>query len=198
MTKFPFVIGPKSEPKMERIGSEEAGYIEIIRRGYLTVGEQSTVQQTIASDNSAQRLLSLVRRCANAYGMDVEKAYKSVMAAMGAGGEGEHVEEITLQHGEELDEITAAMTASQSHQQMVKAYVMLSFRVSDEILFNELAELHPDLLLALVELYDAEESKSVARLSRAIADKGETEVEEASAEGLEQAEKKQPKTAEQA
>lgn len=198
MTKFPFVIGPKSEPRTERIGSEEAGYIEIIRRGYLTVGEQSTVQQAIAADSSSQKLLSLVRRCANSYGIDAEEAYLSVMAVMGAGSEGKYTEEIADTYGAEIDEITSAMTAAQAHQQLVKAFVLLSFRVSDEINFNELTYLHPDLLVALVELYDAEEKKSLERLSYAVADKGKDAVEEASAEGLEQAEKKQSKTAKQA
>lgn len=197
MTKFPFVVGPKNRVVVERIGSEEAGYIEIERLGYLTVGEQATVQQAVASDSSSQRLLSLVRRCASSYKLDMEEAYKSVMGAMGAGQTTKTAERILKDHGDEIEEITTALTAAQGHQQMVKAFVMLSFRVSDKLEFNELVHLHPDLLAALVELYEAEEKKSLERLSFSLSENGEEAEEEASAEILEQAEKKSAADSEQ-
>ena len=197
MTKFPFIVGPKNEPKMEKIGSEEAGYIEIIRRGYLTVGEQSTVQQAIASDNSAQQMLGLVRRCSHQFNMDVEEAYRSVMSAMGGSSEGDYVKEIYEKYGNELDDIATSMAASQTHQTLVKAYVMISFRVSQDVEFADLGDFHPELILALNELYDAEERKSLDRLAYAISEKKEDK-EDANAENLELAQKKPSKTAKQA
>lgn len=202
MTNFPFVVGPKHTPIIEKLGSEDAGYIEIPRRGFLSVGERAAMQQAIAVDNSSQRLLSLVRSCANHYSIDMEEAYKSVVSAMSTRVDGgKHVEDISVTFADELDSVTSAMSSAQAHQQLVKAYVLLAFRVSDEIEFEQVADLHPDLLQALVDLYDDEDNKSVSRLASAISDKPAKEgekIEEETAENVELAEKKPARKAKQA
>ena len=45
MAPLPFVVEPRRKPIVERVGNEESGVIEIERRGYLTTGEKTFVQQ---------------------------------------------------------------------------------------------------------------------------------------------------------
>ena len=60
MGKLPFVVQPRLKAIKERIGSEDAGYIEIERRGYLTSGEKSFVQQIQQQELKHLLLLQLL------------------------------------------------------------------------------------------------------------------------------------------
>ena len=44
MGKLPFVVAPKLKSKIETLGTEVSGKIEIERKGYLTVGEKGFME----------------------------------------------------------------------------------------------------------------------------------------------------------
>ena len=78
MPKLPFVVQPKRQSVLERVGNETCGVIEIERKGYLTAGEMAFVQRQTAQDDSTEMILSLIRKAAAKFKIDAQKAYEAV------------------------------------------------------------------------------------------------------------------------
>lgn len=72
MVSLPFVVQPKRKPITERIGSEDSGVIEVIRKGYLTSGEKAFVQQVQQYDNGTSDIVTLSRRIARKHGLTMD------------------------------------------------------------------------------------------------------------------------------
>ena len=70
--KLPFLVEPKRQPIMERLGNEESGVIELPRRGYLTVAEKSFVQQGTSGDSAILAMQRLAARVAKQTGNQVQ------------------------------------------------------------------------------------------------------------------------------
>ena len=56
---LPFVVQPKYEPILERVGTDESGIIEIERRKYLTVQEKAIVQGAMEGDTTMTDMFML-------------------------------------------------------------------------------------------------------------------------------------------
>ena len=68
---------------MHRYGSEEAGYMEIPVKGYLTTGEKSIVQQAMATEESTVSIIALARQVATEYNVSLEMAYSEILVVLG-------------------------------------------------------------------------------------------------------------------
>lgn len=163
MAGLPFVVQPRRKPIIERIGSEDSGIIEIERRGYLTTGEKSFVQQVQQVDGGANEIITLSRRVARQYGMGMEKAYKLVLAIIsGATGEPEDAEvigRIEIELAEELTAVVRGMATAQAREELVHAACLIRYRIDQDFEISQISEVHPDIISGLSKLYREEELK---------------------------------------
>lgn len=162
MANFPFIVQPRLKPIIERIGSEDAGYIEIKRQGYLSVGEKAGTRQIMSAYDVTSDVIALSKRVGVEKKMDLQAAYEAVSAAIT--GEGE--KEIADEYKEEIAALLAKLTQSQVYAEMAKSFSLLLYRVegAEELTMDDVAMMHPDLLEGLAALYDEEEAKSTERL----------------------------------
>lgn len=182
MAKLPFVVEPRLKPIVDIVGSDESGKIEIERRGYLSAGERAFVGSSMANNDTANAIISTVRRIAKQYKMDMQECYKLITDILTAGAETEQGIEIATEFQDELSAITNAMIAQEQRSELVKAYCMLLYRIDATMTVEEAMGLHPDLLTGLAALYNDEERKSVERL---IEDTGTDGSEETALEDIE-------------
>lgn len=173
MSKLPFVVQPRLAPIIDTVGSDESGKIQIERRGYLTVGEKNFVQQVQQSDNSTAKILALSRAIAKKKKVSMEKAYNAIVKTLSG-----EPSEIALDedYALDLEEIMTSLTNAKLKEDLVIAACMLVNRVSSDFDISTVAELHPDLLQGLVELYRDEERKCIDKLQTG--DEKEPSVEE--------------------
>lgn len=190
MANLPFVIQPRLKPITERIGSDEAGYIDIERRGYLTAGEKTFVQQIQQQDNGTIKLIALSRKIASEGSISLEKAYDMVITIMSGKNKTKAAEAIEAKYAIEFQETLGELASAKARESLVHAACMLMHRISSEIQFSEIGELHPDLINGLAQLYADEDLKSIERLQQENPEEG---LDSESKEGVnvEELEKKQ-------
>ena len=176
MKNFPFVVQPRLKPIIERVGSEEAGYVEICRQGYLSVGEKAGMSQIMANYDVTQDVIALARQVGTDRKIDLQAAYELVSETMTRNLH----PDISEKYGAEIAALMNRLTQQQIWSDLAKAFVLLMYRVDDaaQMSMDDVAEMHPDIIEGLVELYDDEEKKSVERLTDETKVKP-TEVEEA-------------------
>lgn len=166
MSRLPFVVQPRRAPIIEQVGTEESGVIEIERRGYLTTGEKSFVQQVQQSDNGSSELITLSRRVARKYSLGMDAAYKIVLKVISAApiseeDDAELIDKIEKDFGEDLGAAVRGLAASQFREELVYAACLLRYRVDSDFEIQEVTKLHPDLIEALARLYRDEEARSL-------------------------------------
>ena len=162
MANFPFVVQPRLKPIIEKVGSEEAGFIEIKRQGFLSVGEKAGTRQIMAAYDVTSDVIALSKKVGAEKKMDLQAAYEAVSAAITGSGE----KEIAEEYNEEIAALLTKLTQSQIYSEMAKAFSLLLYRVegAGELTMDDVAMMHPDLLEGLAALYDDEEAKSTERL----------------------------------
>lgn len=166
MGKLPFAVQPRLRPIIERIGSQDAGYIEIERRGYLTAGEKSFIQQIQQQDSGTIKLIALSRKIASERSITLEKAYETVMAIMSGKGKTKAAEAIEADYAVEFQETLGELANARARESLMHAACMLMHRVSSELDFSDINELHPDIIDGLAQLYADEDMKSIERLQQ--------------------------------
>lgn len=191
MVKLPFVVQPRLQPIIERIGTEESGQIEIERRGYLTTGEKAFVQQVQQFDNGSSEIITLTRQIARRYGLSMDKAYTLVVSIVsGASVEDkdrpELIGEIEKEFAESFTEIVKGIASSQVREDLVMAACLIKYRIDKDFDISNISEVHPDIIEGLARLYVDEEQKSVEAFSK--------KDDEGVKQSIEEIEKKQPKT----
>lgn len=166
MANFPFVVQPRLKPIMEKVGSEEAGYIECKRQGYLTVGEKAGVKQIVKDYDVTNDILTLSKKVARELGVDIQEAYEIVSVSITGQGDHPRAAEVSEKHREEISSLMATMTQSVVFSELAKAFVLILYRVegAQDITMDSVSELHPDLITGMAELYDEEEAKTVEKL----------------------------------
>jgi hypothetical protein len=190
MATLPFVVQPRRQPILERIGSEESGQIEVERRGYLTAGEKAFVQQVQQFDNGTTEIVTVSRRVARKYGLGMDKAYNLVLAIISNATteEEELVGQIEEEFAEDLTNVVKGLSAGQVREELVMAACLLKYRVNPDFDISEISTIHPDLISGLAVLYREEEARSIEAFSK---EKGDEPVKPVS---VEEAEKKPAKT----
>lgn len=190
MSRLPFVVEPRRQPIIERIGSEDSGIIEVERRGYLTTGEKAFVQQVQQVAGGTSEIITLSRRIARKYKLSIDRAYGLVMALLsGEQQEDELLLSIEDEFAEELASVIKGLSADQTREDLVYAACMLRYRVDPDFEIGEVGKIHPDIIAGLVALYRDEESKSL----KAFIDAEELTTEHVS---VEETEKKSSKATE--
>jgi hypothetical protein len=164
MATLPFVVQPRRQPILERIGSEESGQIEVERRGYLTAGEKAFVQQVQQSDNGTTEIVTVSRRVARKHGLGMDKAYNLVLAIISNSStkdDDELAGKVEEEFAEDLTNVIKGLSASQVREELVMAACLLRYRVDTEYEISEIAKIHPDLITDLAKLYRDEEARSI-------------------------------------
>lgn len=193
MARLPFVVEPKRQPILEQIGSEESGKIEIERRGYLSAGEKSFVQQVQQFDNGTTEIITVSRRVAREYGLGMDKAYNLVLSIISgvkaAEVDEELVSKIESEFAEDLTGVVKGLAAGQTREEMVFAACLVKYRIDPDYEISQISGLHPDIISGLARLYREEEARSIEAWQ---ADRSESEAEEVEAQvvSFEEAEKK--------
>lgn len=181
MANFPFVVQPRLKPIVEKIGSEEAGYIECKRQGYLTVGEKAGVKQIVSAYDATTDVIALSKRVSVVLKVDLQEAYEIVSTAITGQGDDPRSEEVSGAYSEEISALMSKMTQSVVFSELAKAFVLILYRVegASDVTMDGVSELHPDLLTGLAALYDEEEAKTVEKLLEDSNGKDINQVEEA-------------------
>jgi len=181
MANFPFVVQPRLKPIVEKIGSEEAGYIECKRQGYLTVGEKAGVRQIVSTYDATNDVIGLSRRISEIFKIDLQEAYQLVSSCITNQGDDPRTAEISVEFEDELSALMSKMTQAALFSDLAKAFVLILYRVEGGtgVTMDSVSELHPDLLTGLAALYDEEEEKTVEKLLEDNNGKDINQVEEA-------------------
>lgn len=165
MATLPFVVQPRRTPIIERIGDEDNGIIEVERRGYLTTGEKSFVQQVQQADNGSTEIVTLSRRVARKYSLGMDRAYNLVLTIIGgnAGDEGdtELIGEIEREFAEEMTNVVKGLASGQAKEELVFAACLIRYRVDENFDISAINSLHPDIVEGLAALYRDEERRSL-------------------------------------
>jgi hypothetical protein len=170
MSGLPFVVQPRLKAIIEYMGSEESGQIAIERRGYLSSGEKAFVQQALGNDETSLKIISLSRKVASHYKMELSEAYEAVVSIIRdpalSNGDPRAVD-IEAKYFDELNDLLSHLASIQSREQMLKALCMVQYRIDSEYKVSDILSLHPDIINDLAQLYNDEESKSISRLMEA-------------------------------
>lgn len=187
MVNLPFVVQPRRQPIVERIGTEDSGIIEVERRGYLTTGEKSFVQQVQQSDDGTSELVTLSRRVARRYGLSMDKAYGLVLAIISSdlSTEPELAAAIEEEFAQELTAAVKGLTAMQSREELIMAACLIKYRINPDFNIEDVIKVHPDIISGLAALYRDEELKSL----KAFVEEGDEDVSQRR-QSLEETEKK--------
>ena len=173
LSKLPFVVAPRANSRIETLGTEISGQIEIERKGYLTVGEKSFMANVNSQDNVLQLVMKISRAVAKAYKLDQQEAYQQVVVAVTEPNKCKYP--IYDEFTDEIAELATLMMVTEQKKRLMMAYCMLLYRVNEEIEMDDVIDLHEDLVEALAALYTDEENKSTERLVGEGSDEPDTE-----------------------
>lgn len=163
MALLPFVIQPKKNTEIVRIGDEQIGVFEIERKGYLTVAEKSFVENVTQGSDGVSSLVLLANKIATAYKTTPEKAYIAITDSMSGNTKSKLAESILADYAEELSFATTRMAESMQRRQIAAATILLQTRISHEWNIQDTLELDPMLVQQLTDLYDREEQREAVK-----------------------------------
>ena len=184
MGKLPFVVAPKVNSRIEILGTDVSGKIEIERKGFLTVGEKGFMANVNSQDVVLQSVMKLSRTVSKKFGIGQQEAYQEVVNAVTDPNATKYP--VFDEHSTEIAELTNLMMQQEQRKTLMMAYCMLLYRVNEDLGMDDVIDLHEDLVNELAELYLDEENKSLDRL----VDKDEENVEEVDSGDIDEIEKK--------
>ncbi len=155
---LPFVVQPRLEPVIERVGTEDSGIIEIRRQGYLSVAEKTMVDQASKELSDQGELIAAVREIAKAENLSMSAVFDILQ---NPAENAPLVEKYAL-------EIATASGAAKSQDDKIRiiaATALLICRIDPAWTVEESMGLHPDLLVGLHRLYLDEDARSVEALT---------------------------------
>lgn len=164
---LPFVVQPRLQPIVDKIGSDASGVIEIERKGYLSVAEKAIVQGVSTGDTSVRQMFALAGRIGKETGKQQAEVAKDLME--------QPMPAYLLPYQEEINDCIMMMLEFQERTSVIQATSLLICRIDDSWTIEQTMDLHPDLIEALARLYIDEENKSVDLLEQAVADSGAAE-----------------------
>jgi len=160
MKTLPFVIQPKKSFAPYRIGNEEVGFIDIERRGYLTVSEKSFVESIMQGSDGVTLIISLANKVSSKLKIKVETAYSSIVAAMGHGEEDEHTSTIRAEYADEIASILSEMTDAMQKRGLAAATILIQSRIDRDWSVEDTLTLDPLMIEEFAKFYDLEESRN--------------------------------------
>ena len=162
MGKLPFVVAPRLNSRIEILGSEASGKIEIERKGFLTVGEKAFIANASSQDDILRLVLKLANAVSKQYKISQQDAYQAVVDSITDPASCKYT--IMDEHPAEIAELTNMMMAQEQKKSLMMAYCLLLYRVDETIEIDDVIGLHEDLVDDLVKLFHDEENKSTERL----------------------------------
>jgi len=162
MAKLPFVVAPRLKPRIETLGSDASGRLEVERKGYLTVGEKAFMANTQSQDEVIKAIMKVSNVIAKKYKISQQEAYQEVLNGLSEPAKSNY--DVAENFPDELAEVAAVILAQEQKKTFMMAYCLLLYRVDEELEMVDVIDLHEDLVNDLVKLYQDEESKSVSRL----------------------------------
>ena len=157
---LPFVVQPRLEPIMERVGTEESGIIEIKRQGYLSVAEKTMVEQATSDMSDAADLIDVVREIASAEDRTVSEIFEELQ-------DSEKASPLLEKYAAQIASASGSAQNQQRKIQIVAATALILCRIDAEWTVEQSMELHPDLLEGLHQLYQEEDARSLAAFEAA-------------------------------
>ena len=162
MSKLPFVVAPRLKPRLETLGTEASGQIEIERRGYLSVGEKGFMSSVQSQDVALHAVMKMSRQVAKKFGIGQQEAYEEVVIAVTEPGNSKYP--VYDEFAEEIAGLAGLMVAQEQRKGLMQAFCLLLYRVNPELSIEDIQSLHEDLIAALSDLFVDEENKSIERL----------------------------------
>jgi hypothetical protein len=160
MAKLPFVVAPKAQSRIVKIGNEDVGVLEIEKRGYLTVAEKSFVDSVLQSSDGIASMVRLAGVIGRKRKISTEKAYTILISVLDGTGTGAGVNAISDEYGEEISEIQSQMAESLQKKSIAAATILIQSRIDQEWTVEDTMTLQPELLAEFVKFYDSEESRA--------------------------------------
>jgi hypothetical protein len=165
MINLPFVVQPRRQPILEKIGTEDSGIIEVERRGYLTTGEKAFFQQVQQGDSGTSEIIGVARKIARRHSLGMDRAYNLAIAIISgsttAEADKELVGAIEDECADDLTRVVQGLATSQVREDLVMACCMLRYRVDPNFDIESINKQHPDLIAALAALYRDEDRRSI-------------------------------------
>jgi hypothetical protein len=159
MAKLPFVVAPKVKTCKVSLGSEEAGIVEIEKRGYLSVAEKSFVDSILQQSDGVTQIVKLATSIARERKISVETAYTQVIAVMSNEEKTKAQQEIAIEYADVISEIQSSMIESMSRKSIACTTILIQTRIDSDWTIEDTMGLHPDLLDEFARFYDSEEAK---------------------------------------
>lgn len=159
MATLPFVVQPKNFTEVVRIGNDEIGIIEIVRKGYLSVAEKAFVDNVMQGSEGVANVVFLANKIAKESKVTAEKAYLAITEVMQGNIEGKLNQLVYENHSEEVSAITGKMAESMQRRALAAATILIQTRINHEWGFEDTLKLDPQFIEQLVDLYDKEEQR---------------------------------------
>ena len=155
---LPYVVEPKLDPVIEIIGTDASGRIEIERKGYLTVSEKAFVQAASGGGgNTMAKIYAMAAKIGSKTGKSPQEVFGDITKSEGS----DYLEP----YQQEISEMMMEASGMQERNRIFTSAALLINRVNADIDVEEVMDLHPDLLDALDELYQEEDSRDTSRLT---------------------------------
>lgn len=160
MLNLPFVVQPKRQPELVRIGNDELGIFEIERRGYLTVGEKSAYQQIIKNKEGLTAVRKVIGDIAAAEKISAEQAQVLVTKVLKSDKMTTKETKLAEKYASDFLDLLEVFTQEALHTQLVQASILMMSRVDQNWSFEDTARLDTTVIEQLSTLFMAEEARS--------------------------------------
>ena len=168
MARLPFVIQPRQSPKVVQVGNEEAGIIEITRYGYLRTVEKALYQTAKPAQTGTLAAQTLARQLMAKHKITSDEA--ATVMGLNKNKLSPKLQKIQDTHGEDILRVLQQINTDVEQLAILQATVLLQQRVNPEWGAMDTAELHPDLIVELSNLFIEEEQRSIIALNDETAD----------------------------
>jgi hypothetical protein len=155
---LPFVVQPRLEPIIERVGTEDSGIIEIRRQGYLSVAEKTMVDQATQDLSDQGELISAVKEIARAENRSISDIFDALQDP-----EGNAL--LLEKYAVEIATASGAARSQEDKIRIIAATALIICRIDPSWTVEQSMELHPDMLQGLHRLYVDEDARSIEALS---------------------------------
>jgi hypothetical protein len=158
MKTLPFVVQPKRKFTKVKIGTEQAGVLEIERRGYLTVSEKAFVDGVMQGSDGITAIVNLATRIGAKTKHTTEEAFNAVMKAVQGDMSDPFAVKVREEYPDELGGILSQMTDAVQKRGIAAATILIRSRIDSEWTLDDTLEQDPALIQAFADFYTEEES----------------------------------------
>lgn len=163
--KLNFVVDPKSNSRIERIGNEESGIFEIKRYGYLRVKERAFVQATIlesAFDGNPVR--DVMEVIAAGEKVNIKEAGSLVQGFVVGSLPQKKKDALSKKYGEQILSAFRHSQLQTATENLAGITALLMYRHDPNWTISDTMELHPVIEEQLTQLYLDERSGSLGAI----------------------------------